>query len=803
MPKTRSRARRGVIIVYVAVFLVVLMGFVAFAIDLGVIADAKTQCQNAADAAAIAGARVLDGTASSNLSGATAAAIATATNNRVLSVTLAASEIGIRHGAYHYDAGTQSFYPQFPPSASDNYNLTEVTITHNVPTLFAGIFGIVNSTVQATATAAHDPRDIAIVLDYSGSMNNESDLWNNETYLGSADNSPNNADPVFPQFGPYQPGFSPNATLQCTSGDARVGKCNVTTSVLGISAIVNDLYQNSAGSGGVAAFAPAPAAITNTQPGGDRYLFKQGSATVPAVNWQEIQNSATAAPAALYTGNGGVPFGYTQGPGYWGKTFFIWPPDPRPAYDWRKNFFFLANGSTPLNDNRHLWTAAGAWQAPPGQYVINYRAILAWIKAAPVLFPPRLRGGNVLYYDAIPDDVPASAYDHTRSNSAITDPSQRFWKEYIDFVLGVWRDPFGNVQGPGNPACSYGPDFACGTAATVSITGPDQTYGGVSTIGPRDNPLRPRHRLWFGPMTMVQFMSDTGLLPGTAHDISLVAAKLGVSGALQDIENNHPNDQVALIMFNRPTFNSDPAGIGRFDLPRVSLGRDYAGMIDALWFPKSSTGGDVRPWSADDHSTPRAGADYDANTATSYGLMLAYNQFSGNPVLQASGMGGWGRKGARKMVILETDGMANVASNAGQISAGAYRSYYATPPLGTASIAGGSAMTSALNVAARICALDTDNSGLPGYAQTRKPVLIHCIAFGAIFEPTASGSERTAAVAFLQQLSTIGGTTFPASPTDPADGYKWCIGTLPQRQDKLRQAFTRIMDDSVSISLVK
>ena len=21
--------------------------------------------------------------------------------------------------------------------------------------------------------------------------------------------------------------------------------------------------------------------------------------------------------------------GYTVGPGYWGKTFFIWPPDPR------------------------------------------------------------------------------------------------------------------------------------------------------------------------------------------------------------------------------------------------------------------------------------------------------------------------------------------------------------------------------------------------------------------------------------------------------------------------------------------
>jgi uncharacterized membrane protein len=41
-------------------------GFVALAIDLGVIAVAKTQCQNSADAAAMAGARGLDGTAGQN-----------------------------------------------------------------------------------------------------------------------------------------------------------------------------------------------------------------------------------------------------------------------------------------------------------------------------------------------------------------------------------------------------------------------------------------------------------------------------------------------------------------------------------------------------------------------------------------------------------------------------------------------------------------------------------------------------------------------------------------------------------------
>ena len=59
-----------------------------------------------------------------------------------------------------------------------------------------------------------------------------------------------------------------------------------------------------------------------------------------------------------------------------------------------------------------------------------------------------------------------------------------------------------------------------------------------------DNPWRPRHRLWFGPGTMIQFMMDCGYLPGTTHDISMFPMKQGVGGALTDIQNNHPNDLV-------------------------------------------------------------------------------------------------------------------------------------------------------------------------------------------------------------------------------------------------------------------
>jgi hypothetical protein len=55
----------------------------------------------------------------------------------------------------------------------------------------------------------------------------------------------------------------------------------------------------------------------------------------------------------------------------------------------------------------------------------------------------------------------------------------------------------------------------------------------------------------------------------------------------------------------------------------------------------------------------------------------------------------------------------------------------------------------------------------------------------------------------LQQLSTIGGTVFPSTSTDPTNGYKWCIGTLAQRQSETEQAFIKILDDTVAVVLVQ
>ncbi len=62
----RAGSRRGGVLPMLALALVVLISFLALAIDLGMVAIAKTQVQNAADLAVLTAARTVNGQASLN-----------------------------------------------------------------------------------------------------------------------------------------------------------------------------------------------------------------------------------------------------------------------------------------------------------------------------------------------------------------------------------------------------------------------------------------------------------------------------------------------------------------------------------------------------------------------------------------------------------------------------------------------------------------------------------------------------------------------------------------------------------------
>jgi Flp pilus assembly protein TadG len=850
----------------VALLMVCLCGFTALSVEVATIATVKVQCQNAADAAALAGARTLNGGTTSSTSQAQANALAAAQGNSALGmnskgavavVPFASTEISSTVGTYHYSTTTQSFAPAYTLQSGEIYNLVSATVQRQIKNTFFAVDGGATSaaatpTIVANAVAAHRPRDVAVVLDFSGSMNNESDLWNCETYLGSLQNLSNNSDPVVPAFGHY----SSSSTALVSSSASPGGSCNLTQSVYGMPPLVSSYYSTlSSVSPGTPAFTAALTAY-GTQPMGDVPVynsnagsgsyaqtannifgtsyttsivknsaadaFENGSVSTAS---QGSNNLATAGYNDLYTlkvppspsgknqlGVAGFS-GFTEGPGYWGKTFFQWPPDPRPTKDWRQLYFLTSSGAA-VNANTTLFGSDGSWNDPYDSsmnYQVNYKAILNWIvNVGPNPFPPMLQAGRVVFYSSIPTDVPASAYNHSNPNSAITNNDQRFWKEYIDYCLGSWRDPYGNIQNPGSPTMSYGPDYNWGTvqiSARPSGTPPNGSK--LAYMNYNDNPQRPRHRMWFGPMTMLQYIADTGINPGTARDISTYSTKLGITSVLQDIQTNHPNDLVSLILYNRPQYSNEPP-VGNFTQAMYNLNTNYSAMTNSLWYPPNSTTAGVSPWDANGSQTPDAFGDYTSNTTTNHGLMLAYNQFSTSSTLSSAGIGGLGRVGAKKLVILETDGMANNNTNTGFTNNGGTSSYYNILPTSNLT-ATGYDQNELLQVVQAICNTSSgtagtpnsavSNPGYPGFATSNKPVEVQTIAFGIVFQ--ISTSTQTSAVGLLQAISQIGGTTFPSSASDPTNGYKWCIGTLSTRVQLLQQAFANVLDDGNSVSLIQ
>jgi hypothetical protein len=278
----------------------------------------------------------------------------------VLTNSLATSNITLTYGAWHYDVPSQLFIPQFPPVLPDNYNLVQADVSYTVHANFAGAFKYLpgNSafspliTVQASAQAAHRPRDVCMILDYSGSMNNESDLWNCETYLDNnsytttngyrypnSDNpnqTSNNAEAVYPLFGHYattaQKGndysdYSANPNLLCPAADSGsslfnnrlIGKSNVSndlTATLGIPNMVNDFYSNNRGSSVAYAFTSAGAGDPTTHlMAGDVPLFKKNSTTVYAQDVADIVGKTTYDNKWEQAVNGGY-YAYNKG-----KTF--------------------------------------------------------------------------------------------------------------------------------------------------------------------------------------------------------------------------------------------------------------------------------------------------------------------------------------------------------------------------------------------------------------------------------------------------------------------------------------------------
>ena len=709
----RPEERKGTIVPLLALTMMGLLGMVALSIDLGLIAIARNQCQNAADVSALAGVRVLTGdtTTNNNYAGVVPAIDQVIVTNSVLGQTFQTSQVQTVIGKYYYDT-TQGQFLAYPldsgsiNNASDNWTMVNTTVSFTGNTTFARIFGINAFTTQATATAIHRPIDMAILQDFSGSMRFSSLLGLSQSwygYYGPID-TPNNPETPVPTFGHYS-SSSLNLQQSTTSNviygytfDA-ANDSQATSLNQNRPAIVGDFYQQLSPTA-VPAFSAASSSYAST-PAGDVPLNIDGnSGSTYAVSVYDLlspnsknynagfDTTSSTGGYKKYTGN--TFNGYTSGPNYWGKTFFIWPPDPTNdssgnTNDWRRKFFLNKNknafttSDTSNAINNALYDSNGNWQPPIDRgtvnYYVNYQAILNWIQNTGTNpFPSQLSAGYIQYYTAIPSGTDSTLNNRFWTQYPLTDLNERFWKDYIDWVLGnyqmsanQWWDSSQDSPPTFTKWTGYGDDFSW-TSNKVSSTKINSSKTSSQYMNYSDNPKRPLLHFWFGPMTMIDFLGNYNgwsltsyqkfvWWPGTCHEAPCYAAKIGMQAAVQSIQNNHPNDWVSLIFYSVPNDSAtDTSYGGRFNRARAPLGQNYPRMIDAQWFPPytlDNPGGTISPYDYNNNiEVPRAMG----GTCFAYPLMLAYNQFSSNTSLRSynsspapvGDAGGLGRKGAQK-----------------------------------------------------------------------------------------------------------------------------------------------------------
>ncbi|MDW8244563.1 MAG: pilus assembly protein TadG-related protein, partial [Thermogemmata sp.] len=726
--------RRGVAIPLIAVCVIGLFAFVALAVDLGMLAVSRTHAQNAADIAALAGARTLSnkpGMLNNNLTDAVAAARSAATSNFHLSSQFTNAQVQrIEVGQYVYDVNSQQFRvttwydvtnnPNIAPS-NGSWTAMRVHMNATQTTYFMRLFGVNAMATYAIATAVYRPRDIAFVIDMTGSMQFSS--------IFNMNGKSHNPDTLIPRFGHYSNSSIQNqiiASNNISSGAYSYARNNFTIYTPAGPPLIRNFYFDpsnlnnpstpvtavnpgnlrnafhrwnppESGANPDAYIAPTydftgynAFDMTNTYgptpaPSNFQFMTDSGSITYVGDRWRRADGSINKTDTTWNTSNlstkpattliellgynvsgttvrGGIngataittidrfrdpiweqfgydldivayrqakgdgpPLssfstlvppadrfqGYSMGPGYWGKTFFIWPPDPRAPVgnpgdanyvpgDWRRRYFLNRNGNpfdpqvdnnpntsvsgstgfeainqVLLNNTQNNLTVAGFGTTTNPNWRINYPAVLRWIKSGPQVLPPNLRAGRIVYYTSIPDDVNTS----TGTNEQRLD--KIFWKNYIDFVLGWNYTSSSYLYGYGN-SWSIAPTSIYQNNLNT-WTGPNNNWPSLRPyMCYTDSPNRPRLHFWFGPLTMVAFIAqryqvayDVNWLPGTCYESQCWQLKAGMNSVVDDLRSNRPNDNLGLVYFAASHHN----GI------RVPMGQSYTPLKNALFYP--------------------------------------------------------------------------------------------------------------------------------------------------------------------------------------------------------------------------
>ncbi len=183
--------RRGNVMLLSAALLVAMIGFAAFTIDIGYIAVVKSQLQNAVDAATLAGAMELDCNGDQTL-------VAQNVKNAVMEIAalnrvgtnpglVLDPDVDIQLGRQEWNVAQQKFVYQWG-AAYQPYNIVRVdgrldvvsngqTATdRRLPLFFAPAMGNETASLNSTSIATFQPRDMMLCLDFSASMNDDTEF---------------------------------------------------------------------------------------------------------------------------------------------------------------------------------------------------------------------------------------------------------------------------------------------------------------------------------------------------------------------------------------------------------------------------------------------------------------------------------------------------------------------------------------------------------------------------------------------------------------------------------------------------
>jgi len=138
----RSRLKSGIAVVYMAVVMLALIGLTGLAVDGGYVTYTGHQLQNAADAAALAGAARVQYSTVNAVADATSTGLANQAAKQ--NVVLAPSDVICGH----YNRSTSTFAANTTP-----YNAVQVTARRTVNLFFGKMFGINSSNVSRIAIA--------------------------------------------------------------------------------------------------------------------------------------------------------------------------------------------------------------------------------------------------------------------------------------------------------------------------------------------------------------------------------------------------------------------------------------------------------------------------------------------------------------------------------------------------------------------------------------------------------------------------------------------------------------------------